>query len=138
VPLDIFGRPPNMDTDVLNNSLRLLTTAQSARLGVWYVRILNPYVEEWTMITKKEEEIRARKFVARLVGLDPEEYCVATVPFDFNDYTGADKAKIKFLAGSVWKLEVVSLITGNDLKYLGCTVNVIVDLKKSKLTKRLR
>jgi hypothetical protein len=127
-----------MDTEVLNNSLRLLSTAQGAKLGTWYVRILCPYMEQWTMTTKKKEEIRARKFVARLVGSVPEDYCVATVPFDFNDHEGADKAKLKFLAGSVWKLEAASLITGNDLKYLGCTVNVIVDLKKSKLTKKLR
>jgi hypothetical protein len=93
-----------MDTDVC--SLRLMSTAQSAKLGTWWVRILNPYVEEWTMTTKKKEEIRARKFVARLVGLDPEEYCVGTVPFDFNDYKGADKAKLQFLPGSVWKLAV--------------------------------
>ena len=76
--------------------------------------------------------------MARLVGQDPEEYCLGVVPFDFQDHKAADKAKLQFLPGSVWKLEDVCLVTSNDLKFLGCTVNVIVDLKKSKTTKRLR
>ena len=56
----------------LNSSLRLLTTAQAAKLGTWYVRIITPYVETWDMTSKKQEITHARKFVARLVGLDPE------------------------------------------------------------------
>ena len=76
--------------------------------------------------------------MARLVGLDPEEYCLGIVPFDFQDHKAADKANLLFLPGSVWKLEDVCLVTSKDLQYLGCTVNVIVDLKKSKTTKRLR
>ena len=126
------------NADGLNSNLRLLSTAQGAKLGTWYVRILTPYVEEWDMTTKKKETIHARKFVARLVAQDPEEYCLGIVPFYFQDTKTADKAKLMFLPGSVWKLEDVSLVTSNDLKYLGCTVNVIVDLKKSKTTKRLR
>ena len=79
-----------------------------------------------------------KQFVARLVAQDPEEYCLGVVPFDFQDTKAADKAKLLFLPGSLWKLEDVSLVTSKDLQYLGCTVNVIVDLKKSKTTKRLR
>ena len=125
--------------DGLNSSLRLLTTAQAAKLGTWYVRIITPYVEEWAMTSKKQiETIHARQFVARLVGQDPDEYCIGIVPFDFQDHNAADKAKLMFLPGSVWKLEDVCLVTSNDLKYLGCPINVIVDLKKSKTTKRLR
>ena len=87
---------------------------------------------------KNKDIIHATKFVARLVGQDPEDYCIGIVPFDFNDIKAADKAKMMFLPGSVWKLEAVSLVTSNDLKFLGCTVNVIVDLNKSKVTLRLR
>ena len=90
------------------------------------------------MTTKKKDTIHAKKIVARLVAQDPEEYCLGIVPFDFQDTKAADKAKLLFLPGSVWKLEAVSLVTSTDFKFLGCTVNVIVDLKKSKLTKRLR
>ncbi len=87
---------------------------------------------------QKKDIVHAKKCMARLVGEDREDYCVGVVPFDFKDITAADKAKLKFLPGTVWKLEAVSLVTSNDLKFLGCTVNVIVDLKKSKITKRLR
>ena len=139
MPLAIFGWPPNMaKEDGLNSSLRLLSTAQAAKLGTWYVRIITPFVETWDMTSKKKEIIHARKFVARLVGQDPEEYCLGIVPFDFQDHKAADKANLQFLPGSVWKLEDVCLVTSNDLKYLGCTVNVIVDLNKSKTTKRFR
>jgi hypothetical protein len=126
------------DADELNTSLRLMSTAQGAKFGTWYVRILNPYTEEWNMKNKKQEIIHAKKFMARLVAQDSEEYCVGVVPFDFQDTKAADKAKLKFLPGTVWKLEAVVLVTSNDLKYLGCTVNIIVDMKKSKMTKRLR
>ena len=140
VLLVIFQLATNMaKVGGLNSSLRLLATAQAAKLGTWHVRIITPFVEEWDMTSnKKIETIHARKFVARLVGQDPEEYCLGIVPFDFQDHKAADKAKLQFLPGSVWKLEDVCLVTSNDLKFLGCTVNVIVDLKKSKTTKRLR
>ena len=41
--------------DGLNSSLRLLTTAQAAKLGTWYVRIITPYVETWDMTSKKRD-----------------------------------------------------------------------------------
>ena len=139
VPLVILSRPPNMaNPDGVNSSLRLLNTAQGAKLGTWYVRIITPYLEEWTMTTKKSQKNHAKQFLARLVAQDSEEYCLGMIPFDFQDQTAADKAKVMFLPGTVWKLEDVSLVTSNDLKFVGCTVNVIVDLKKSKVTKRLR
>ena len=55
VLLVIFQLATNMaKVGGLNSSLRLLTTAQAAKLGTWYVRIITPYVEEWVMTTKKK------------------------------------------------------------------------------------
>ena len=119
-----------------HSSLRLLSSKVSATIGTWVVRICNPYVEEWTMTTRRGA-VQASKLVARLVAENPSEYCLGIVPFDFQDPTGAAKAKIKFSADSVWKIEKVTLINGNDLQFSGCTVNVIVDLKHSTTTKSL-
>ena len=78
-----------------HSSLRLLSSKVSATIGTWVVRICNPYVEEWTMTTRRGA-VQASKLVARLVAENPSEYCLGVLPFDFQDPTGAAKAKIKF------------------------------------------
>ena len=118
------------------SSLRLLNSKAAGQLGEWTVRICNPYVESWSFTTKKEE-VHAKKFVARLVSQDKSEYCLGVVPFDFRDRNGASDAQKRFVAGSVWKLQNVSLVRGTELQYLGCSVNVIVDLKHTTCTQHL-
>ena len=124
------------ENSVVNSSLRLLGSKIGAKIGTWYVRICNPYIEKWKMKTKKGE-VEGSKFIARLVANDETEYCIGVVPFDFNHQNAAAEALVTFMADTVWKLEQVCLIDGNDLKYTGSTVNVMIDLKKTKTKKKL-
>ena len=119
-----------------NSSVRLLGSKAGAKIGVWYVRICNPYIEEWKMSTKKGT-VDAKKLIVRLVSDDVREYCIGVVPFSFQDTSAANKAALAFLPDTVWKLEKVELIEGADLKFMGSSVNVIVDLSKTKCTKKL-
>ena len=82
--------------------------ARSAKAAEWFIRIINPMITSFEY-SKSGDKKKMHQFICRVVGEDAGTYClgVLTSPREAD----VQKAKDKFLAGTMWKMSKVGLDT---------------------------
>lgn len=106
----------------------LFLNEQSAKFMDWPVRILHPQVIKYQFTTRKNETVNATRFQAYLVGRNPSEYVLATVPFSFKDEHKPTRSLQRFQVNTCWKLSNVLLDSNSKAQWNGCPNKAVVIL----------
>ena len=118
-----------MPADMLDNSVETLKNmnSQTAKYAKWYVRVLDPKVQDYTF-TARGEKVEAAKFTCVLVSNAPKQYMLGSVPFNFQNRNAAVEASRTFTAGSVWELKNPGFDIRAKPEFIGCPLKSAVML----------
>ncbi|MEY2988005.1 MAG: hypothetical protein RJB13_1526 [Pseudomonadota bacterium] len=108
------------NTETLKN-----LNASTAKFAVWFVRIIDPKIIEYTF-TSRSEQIKAQKFQCVLVSNHSEQYMMGLVPFEFRNRNAAQQAASKFTANSVWQMMTPAIDAKARAEYNGCPLKSTV------------
>ena len=103
----------------------------SSRLATFLVRACGGRVVEYTYKNKKDnQEVKAQKFEAYLVGQNPQHYCIGYVK---NSLRVCEEAMRKYQVGTHWALSKVAFDTYGTATYISTPIPFRVDLAKSNI-----
>ena len=103
-------------------------SASTSKFAKWYVRIIDPKVNDYTF-QARGEKVNANKCECVVVSRDPSQYMMGIVPFEFRNRQAADQAGAMFRPSSVWEVTTPAFDTKAKSDFIGCPLKSVLLLK---------
>ncbi len=100
----------------------------------WCLRVLNPLLQKYTFMARGQT-VEAKSFTCVLVGDNPSEYLIGSVPFEFRSPDGPQQAMTRFVENTVWVVSKPSFDMRAKTEFNGSPMKLTLLLREPTIVR---
>ena len=131
-PAASAAQPATTEADY--QSLQMLLSKQSVKIGQFKVIVFRPWVDTYTYQWEGKPRETTSWRCTLVNAADPTLYCVGEFKHTAKNKAAFDKNKIAHEHGTVLILSNVSFVEGAKSQYMSCSVRVNINMASTKVT----